>query len=384
MREGAFTFLYRLLFTLYAGDRDLLPRGDKDYDDYGLSFKVRDDIAARLDRSDVLSDKQKYYFDFCLRVFELIDEGDESVGVPPFNGGLFSRDRSFLLYRARIPDARLAPLLDALSRTEQEGEKVRINYRDLSVRELGAVYERLLEHEPVADAQAPSGIGIRLNPFARRGSGSYYTPDELVQLIIERTVGPLIAERITTFEEVLTDPHATKIDIVRRDAATAILDLKVCDPAMGSGHFLVALVDYLADAAFRAMDLGRQAFGDDYQSPLLVRSEQVRRRIASLAKERNWKVRADMIDDRTVVRRMVAKRCIHGVDKNPMAVELAKLALWLHTLTAGAPLSFLDHHLRCGDSLFGEWVRPVMDAMEKKGALLVHSASRIEKQAPLL
>ena len=73
-----------------------------------------------------------------------------------------------------------------------------------------------------------------------------------------------------------------------------------------------------------------------------------------------------MVDDRAIVRRMVLKRCVFGVDKNPMAVELAKVALWLHTLTAGAPLSFLDHHLKCGDSLFGEWVRPVMDGLESR------------------
>lgn len=283
LREAAFTFLYRLLFTLYAEDRELLPRADPDYDDYGLSARVRDDIARRIDRPDALSNKRPDYYDFCLKVFETIDEGDASVGVPPFDGGLFARARAALLYRARIPDARLAPLVDALSRTAQDGRRIRINYRDLSVRELGAVYERLLEHEPIADPDAPSGIEIRLNPFARKGSGSYYTPDELVQLIIERTVGPLVEERIATFEEALTDPKATPDELRRMDAAEAILALNVCDPAMGSGHFLVALVDYLADATFRAIDLGRQALGDDYQSPVLAQSERIRRRIETLA-----------------------------------------------------------------------------------------------------
>jgi hypothetical protein len=381
LREAALTFLYRLLFTLYAEDRELLPRSDPDYDDYGLSKRVRDDIAERIDRADRLSATQSRYYDSCRSVFDIVNRGDESVGVPPYNGGLFASDRSLLLNRARVPDQRLAPLIDALSRTDQEGRRVRINYRDLSVRELGAVYERLLEHEPAGDAAEPSGIAIRLNPFARKGSGSYYTPDELVGLIIERTIGPLVEERIAAFEDALTEPSATIETARRKDAAEAILSLKVVDPAMGSGHFLVALVDYLADAAFRVTDLGRQAFGNDYQSPVLARAERIGERIRRLAAEHKWKLRADMIDDKAIIRRMVLKRCVHGVDKNPMAVELAKVALWLHTLTAGAPLSFLDHHLRCGDSLFGEWVRPVMDQIERKGALLIAQAVRRAEEA---
>lgn len=374
MRDGAFTFLYRLLFTLYAEDRDLLPKADPHYDDYGLSLRVRDDIARRIDKPETLSSRRPDYYDFCLKVFETIDEGDESVGVPPFDGGLFARERSPILYRARIPDRAFAPLFDALSRTEQDGRRVRINYRDLSVRELGAVYERLLEREPTADASAPGGIAIRLNPFARRGSGSYYTPDELVDLIIERTVGPLVEERIDAFLEVATAPSADRRAAGELDPANAILSLRVCDPAMGSGHFLVALVDFLADKVFEAVDIAQQALGEDYQSPVLEDAERIRARILQLAHERGWRLRQDMVDDKAIVRRMVLKRCIHGVDKNPMAVELAKVALWLHTLTAGAPLSFLDHHLRCGDSLFGERVRPVMDAIEAKGALLINAA----------
>ena len=374
LRDGAFTFLYRLLFTLYAEDRDLLPKADPHYDDYGLSLRVRDDIARRLDKPDTLSKKRPDYYDFCLKVFETIDEGDESVGVPPFNGGLFARERSPLLYRARIPDRAFAPLLDALSRTEQDGRQVRINYRDLSVRELGAVYERLLEREAIADDTAPAGIAIRLNPFARKGSGSYYTPDELVNLIIRRTVGPLVEERIDAFLEEATAPKVDLRLARELDPAGAILNLRLCDPAMGSGHFLVALVDFLADRVFEAVDIAQQALGEDYQSPILEAAERIRGRILQLSEERGWRVRNDMVDDKTIVRRMVLKRCIHGVDKNPMAVELAKVALWLHTLTAGAPLSFLDHHLRCGDSLFGERVRPVLDAIHVKGALLINAA----------
>jgi hypothetical protein len=373
LREAAFTFLYRLLFTLYAEDRDMLPKRDKAYDDYGLHKRVRLNIAERLDGSDAFSDRRSHYYDLCVQVFEMIDGGDKSIGVPPFNGGLFHADRSPLLNRARIPDSVFAPLFDALSRTEKDGRKVFINYRDLSVRELGAVYEKLLEYEPVIDASAEGGIDIRLNAFARKGSGSYYTPDELVKLIIERTVAPLIEECRAAFEieAAKRAPDAKLLQTL--DPANAILNLKICDPAMGSGHFLVALVDYLGDEVYKYVGQQPEVNGVAWESPVLAEAGRIRDRIKALAAEHGWRIRDDMVDDKAIIRRMVLKRCVFGVDKNPMAVELAKVALWLHTLTAGAPLSFLDHHLKCGDSLFGEWVRPVMDGLASRGGLLINS-----------
>ena len=109
---------------------------------------------------------------------------------------------------------------------------------------------------------------------------------------------------------------------------------------------------------------------DGYLSPLTARIDDIRTRIMANAEERSWTIDEDQLDDRHIVRRMVLKRCVYGVDKNPMAVELAKVALWLHTFTVGAPLSFLDHHLRCGDSLFGSWVRTGIDRAESQGGSL--------------
>ncbi len=394
LREATFTFLYRLLFTLYAEDRDLLPKSHERYDDYSLSKKVRDEVARQLDTDDTLSAKFGNLYRAAGQTFRLIDEGDTSVGVPPYNGGLFSPERAPLLERVEIPDSVFAPLLDALSRTEKDGKRVRVSYRDLSVRELGSIYERLLEYEAVAAPDEPSGIAIRLNPFARKGSGSYYTPDELVELIVTRTLAPLVQERIDAFceraEALKTErkPLIEKIEeLYAYDPASAILDLKVCDPAMGSGHFLVSLVDYLADKVFEATQTARDAVAEwdnpdaDYQSKVLKSAGQVRERILAHAKEENWIIRPGHVSDEAIVRRMVLKRCVYGVDKNPMAVELAKVGLWLHTLTAGAPLSFLDHHLRCGDSLFGEKVRDVRDEIGTKGALFLTTPLRAAEGA---
>ena len=277
----------------------------------------------------------------------------------------------------------LAPVIDKLSFERQAGDRRYINYRDLTVQQLGSIYERLLEHEVVREDGA---IVVRPNAFARKNSGSYYTPDELVTLILEKTLEPLFEDAIAGF--------AAAIDRIKRgdaedyiraelgdaDPAQAILRLRVCDPAMGSGHFLVSLVDLMADKVLEAMaeaTAGAEQAGHDYASPLADRIGDIRRTILKNAREEGWAIDEAQLDDRHIVRRMVLKRCVYGVDKNPMAVELAKVALWLHTFTVGAPLSFIDHHLRCGDSLFGLWVRNAIDkASAFGGELLWNDALR--------
>ena len=344
VRDAALILLYRLLFILYAEDRSLLPVRDARYDDYGLREKVRDDIRLRKDRDDAFSTTAARYWSVIDDLCRAIDQGDASIGLPPYNGGLFDRERTPLLARIRLGDQVMADVIDILSFEKTDQGRRYINYRDLSVQQLGSIYERLLEHEIVRERDQ---IFIRPNVFARKASGSYYTPTDLVGLILKETVGPLVEAR----------------------TAEQILELKICDPAMGSGHFLVSLVDYLADRVITAM-AEAEAAEDGYVSPLTDRINTIRSRIESNAAERGWTIDAEQLDDRHMVRRMVLKRCIYGVDKNPMAVELAKVSLWLHTFTVGAPLSFLDHHLRCGDSLFGFWVSQGIDrAMEGESAL---------------
>ena len=344
VRDAALILLYRLLFILYAEDRSLLPVRDTRYDDYGLREKVREDVRQRKDRDDAFSTTAARYWAVIDDLCRAIDQGDASIGLPPYNGGLFDREGTPLLARIRLGDQVMADVIDALSFEKTDQGRRYINYRDLSVQQLGSIYERLLEHELVPEG---GQLFVRPNVFARKASGSYYTPADLVGLILKETVGPLVEAR----------------------TAEQILELKICDPAMGSGHFLVSLVDYLADRVITAM-AEAEAAEDGYVSPLTDRINTIRDRIESNAAERGWTIDAEQLDDRHIVRRMVLKRCIYGVDKNPMAVELAKVSLWLHTFTVGAPLSFLDHHLRCGDSLFGGWVSQGIDrAMEGESAL---------------
>lgn len=373
LREATLTYLYRLLFVLYAEDRHLLPTHARPD---GLKA-TREAIATALDSRTGLSTVRDNFDGDLRALWRQIDGGDPGIRLPPYNGGLFAADRAPLLERARIPDAAFAPILDALSRTDLPLDRRWINYRDLSVQHLGSIYERLLEYDLMF--RADGEVEKHPHAFARKTSGSYYTPEELVMLVIRRTVGPLLAERREAFDtasaRLASDkrPKAERLaELAKADPAAAFLDLKVCDPAMGSGHFLVSLVDYLADEVLRAMaDAAATAgWGDaPYVSPLAGRLADIRARILAQAAANGWEVREDQLNDRQLVRRMILKRVIYGVDKNAMAVELAKLSLWLHSFTVGAPLSFLDHHLRCGDSLFGEWVGPAMDRLQRGGLL---------------
>jgi len=377
VRQASFVLLYRLLFMLYAEDRDLLPVGEKRYDDYALRH-LRKEVGERISNGDAFSASAGKIWAHVSDLARIIDKGDASVGIPPYNGGLFGGDGTPLLDSIRIPDSVMALALDALSYERSSGQRRYINYRDLSVQQLGSIYERLLEFELVRDERG--ALTVRPNLFARKNSGSYYTPDELVGLILDETLEPLITERLAAFRTALSKLRPKDSEDYRRaeladaDPANAILALSICDPAMGSGHFLVRLVDTLADHVLDAMaETAALAAELGYVSPLANKIGEIRATILRNAREKNWTVDPARLDDRHIVRRMVLKRCVYGVDKNPMAVELAKVALWLHTFTVGAPLSFVDHHLRAGDSLFGLWVRDAIDQASALGGELLYN-----------
>ena len=224
VRDAALVVLYRLLFILYAEDRDLLPVRDTRYDDYGLRDKVRGDVGRRKDRGDTFSETAARYWSAIDDLCRVIDAGDPSIGLPPYNGGLFERERAPLLDRVRLGDRVMADVIDALSYEAGPDGRRYINYRDLSVQQLGSIYERLLEHEIVRDAEE---IVVRPNVFARKGSGSYYTPDELVGLILEETIGPLVRSRLHAFAA-----EATRLRRSRRSARHRLEALTRLDPAM--------------------------------------------------------------------------------------------------------------------------------------------------------
>ena len=226
VRHAALIFLYRLLFVLYAEDRGLLPVNDSRYDDYGLRKRVRDDIAERAKNQDVFSSIATHYFDHLTTLCRLIDRGDESIGLPPYNGGLFSEDAAPLLESVRLPDAAIAPIMYDLSHAETDEGRRFVNYRDMSVQQLGSIYERLLEQEPMRDDDGK--IVVRPNSYARKDSGSFFTPQELVDLIVDRTLKPLAEERLAAFEA-----RSRELKGDRRPKPERLAELHKLDPGRG-------------------------------------------------------------------------------------------------------------------------------------------------------
>ncbi len=322
IHSNCLILLYRLLFILYAESRDLLPLNNRDYTvQYSLD-QMATDVHEKLDGGIAYAPGANLYWTGLRQLFTLVNDGWEDH-IPQYNGGLFNPKHHPFLEKYEIGDAALAQAIELLTRTEQ-GE--RITYRDLDVRHLGNIYEGLLEFQPQIatedlvivskkkresvepksatnqEAAYRKGEVYLLNDKGeRKATGSYYTPDYIVRYIVENTLAPLCKGK--TVEE--------------------ILKLKILDPATGSGHFLGGVVDYLAKELITHPDAVHMTETASEESELAY-----------------W-------------RRRVVESCVYGVDLNPMAVELAKLSLWLYTVAKGEPLSFLDHHIRCGNSLIG-------------------------------
>jgi len=310
VRESALVLLYRLLFLFYAEDRHLLPTRDPRYAPYSAR-RIRERVRDEVDASKVFSTRLDNIWRELKGAFLLIDEGDDAVGMPAYNGGLFDRSRAPLLERTRVPDSVMAPIIDMLSRRTEDLLKLWINYRDLSVAHLGGIYERLLEYKLVHESVPGASGRIVAKPasFARKVSGSYYTHDDLVRLVLRESVGLLAQEKLASFSRLVNKlaekaslTHADEDALNEKDPASLVLELKLCDPAMGSGHFLVALVDDLADrvleaiasAAHEVNELPGAALwvesGRPWQSPLLAKVASTRRNIRETALEHGWSV----------------------------------------------------------------------------------------------
>ncbi|MGH7664267.1 MAG: Eco57I restriction-modification methylase domain-containing protein, partial [Gemmatimonadaceae bacterium] len=320
--DNALTLLFRLMFVLYGEARDLLPiRTSPAYRGKSL-LELRERVARMHDEDRPFFPRGRDLWNDLRDLFRIIDGAAEwrLAGVPVYNGGLFDPAKHPWLDEHYAADPFLAEALDLLSRVEDpEDDRLHyVDYSPLDVRHLGSIYEGLLEYvvrvagedlpaireqaQVVRDPVSAGELYLATDRGERRTTGSYYTPDYIVQYIVERTLGPLVEGK--TVEEILA--------------------LRILDPAMGSGHFLVAATAFLARSAVHAAE----------ESSQLQLAE-----MGTLSPDH--------------LRRLVVERCIFGVDRNPRAVELAKLALWLATVQHGKALNFLDHHLKCGDSLLG-------------------------------
>jgi hypothetical protein len=299
--------VYRLIFLFAAEDRDLLhpPKTDAARRaayarGYGVG-RLRERAMRRASW-----DRHHDAWDGLRAVFRALASGAPALGLPAL-GGLFDPGRTPHLDGVRIGNRFVMEALFRLAWLRPQGQPLaRVNWRDMETEELGSVYEGLLELIPDASAETRR-FSFRDTDGAvgseRKSTGSYYTPDALVKLVLDTTLDPL-----------LDRAQAARGD----DPAAAILELNILDPACGSGHFLLGAARRAAARIASLRSPGAPG-RDDYQHAL----------------------------------REVVSHMIHGVDRNPLAVELCKVALWIEALEPGQPLSFLDARILCGDSLVG-------------------------------
>lgn len=348
--ENCLIFLYRLLFILYAEGRALLPVKPAGIGSNKL-YRVRYSLVRLLRK---VQTPEIHFFEHVadlykeiLNLFHLIN-GDQpsrnkATKVPQYNGGLFDHREYPLLEKWRLEERTLAEVLRGLmySRIPSSPGETRgfdfgetIDYANLEVRQLGSIYEGLLEHHLVLEDQR---LVLRGDKAKRKATGTYYTPDYIVQYIVNNTLQPL-CDRVENSKKV---QGATRAGVQDNSFAEGVLQLNVLDPAMGSGHFLVRATEFLADQIV-------------YHPTTALHIEEVPRGFSHEEVEiAYW-------------RRRVVESCIYGVDLNPLAVELAKLSLWLTCISADQPLNFLDHHLRPGNSLIGAEIAHLGSISDKR------------------
>jgi hypothetical protein len=318
LHHALLRLIYRLLLMMVAEERGLLftdaatPRQRKLYHDHYSINRLR-----RLAERRALADSTKLDLwrglRSTFRLFETDGPG-APLGLTGLGGQLFSAAALGPLQAAELDNGTLLSALAKLSlfRQPDTGQLSRVNYGALATEEFGSVYERLLELHPVINPAAgnfpPTFTFKQAAGNERKTTGSYYTPSSLVECLLDSALDPVLDDRLKNFAK-----------LGYKSADEAVLALKVCDPACGSGHFLIAAAQRIA------------------------------RRLALLRSKGD----EPSVSELRHTLREVIGHCIYGVDINPMSVELCKVGLWLEAMETGKPLSFLDHHIRCGNSLLG-------------------------------
>lgn len=366
--------LFRLLFQAYGEATELLPAGRNDnYDANSLQAFITREIGTSPDQ---FSTESAAIWSDLTQVWEVVFHGNSRWEVPTYGGSLFdpATEEGALLARIKLTDSVIGPALqELLSEVTVDQTRGPVDFRSLQVREFGTIYEGLLEsslslaeqdltvdrkgtYVPAnADDEVVAPVGRPYFHSAsgeRKATGSYYTPKIVVDHLIERSVEPALRAHLDRVKSLMDKGS-------EGEAADTFFDFRVADLAMGSAHFLVAAVDKI--------ERGMRDFLTTTEVPG-VRAELTR--LAEKAREALGQDTdgAKAITDGQLLRRQVARRCIYGLDINPLAVELSQLALWIHTFVPGLPMSSLDHGLVLANSLTGiGTVDEAMDAMNADG-----------------
>ncbi|MEU9942629.1 Eco57I restriction-modification methylase domain-containing protein [Streptomyces lavendulae] len=315
LQAALLRLVYRLLFIFVAEDREALlsPKADQQardrYASYFSSARLR--AHARKRRGTAHGD---LYEALGIVLAALGDEAGRPELALPGIGGLFNdTDADAPLRGLKLSNEALLTAVRHLSQVRDGSRWRAVDYRHLDAEELGSVYESLLELEPKHSASDRTFTLVEVAGNTRKTTGSYYTPSSLIECLLDSALDPVIDDAVKRGEQAAGHPDPS--DAIVRE----LLALTVCDPACGSGHFLVAAARRIA------------------------------KRVAAV-RERNPEPALEAV--RHALHEVVA-RCIYGVDLNPMAVELAKVSLWLEALEPGRPLGFLDAHVKHGNALIG-------------------------------
>jgi hypothetical protein len=319
--------VYRLLFLTVAEDRRLIISIGDNADRNQSVYRDNYSIGRLRDRAEGLLEDSGFsdLWVGLTQTFNLFSDSNDinPLGIPPLNGDLFSDKTIPDLETAQLSNLDLSRAIRWLMFYQERNVQQRVNYAALDVEELGSVYESLLDFRPVISKE-PEGWSFDLRVGGeRKTTGSYYTRPELVRELIQSALVPVMEDRLAEADK---QTKGQSPDAIRSVKSKAILDISVCDPACGSGHFILEVARRLGK------ELARIRVGEDEPMP-----EQFHSAV-----------------------REVISHCIHGVDVNPLAVDLCKLALWLEGHWAGKPLSFLDHRIRCGNSLVGVFDPAIM------------------------
>ena len=364
--EQVMVILFRLLFVAYAEDKDLLPyRTNGRYAEHSLSHIARllaDD--QRRNRADY-DDRATDLWDDVNQLWDAVNHGNRDWGVPAYNGGLFSADPEVSPSGAAITDIKLTnaefgPALSAVLVDEGPEGPGPVDFRSLSVREFGTIYEGLLESKlsvaqddlaiekkkgieqymPATDkdeVEVEAGaVYFHNRSGVRKATGSYFTKPFAVEHLLDNALEPALEDHIARLNELREQGGDAAL-------AEAFFDFRCADIAMGSAHFLVAAVDRIEARLSAWLTL----------HPVPAVTAELNRLRDTALEALGELADGIEIESGSLLRRQVARHCVYGVDKNRVAVELARLAIWVHTFVAGLPLSFLDHNLVQGDSLTG-------------------------------
>lgn len=362
--EETLVVLFRLLFVAYAEDKDLLPyRTNSRYNDHSLKRLARRLAEWRAKDSPPFDDKATDLWDDVRALWHTVEAGNAGWGVPAYDGGLFSDDPEVnpagaAIATLTLSDAAFGPALTALLvDVGPDGVAGPVDFRSLSVREFGTIYEGLLESrlsvapsDLALDAQgnflpATGRMSVEVHAGevyfhnrsgARKATGSYFTKPFAVEHLLDHALDAALDDHVAGLSSLLDAGDDA-------GAADRFFDFRCVDLAMGSGHFLVAAVDRIEARLSAFLSLHPIP-------PVLAELERLRAAAFGALGELADGVE---IETTSLLRRQVARRCLYGVDHNRIAVELARLAVWIHTFVPGLPLSFLDHNLVEGDSLTG-------------------------------